>query len=50
MALKDPEIRIEAITVVAGNVPLDQGSRMPSTPSNDAGSKFLCTKGRPNRS
>jgi len=25
MALKDPEIRIEAITVVAGNVPLDQG-------------------------
>ncbi len=25
MALKDPEIQIEAITVVAGNVPLEQG-------------------------
>src|SRR5688572_11371256 len=25
MALKHPDVRVEAITVVAGNVPLDQG-------------------------
>ena len=25
MALRHPEVRVEAITVVAGNVPLEQG-------------------------
>lgn len=32
MAMQHPDVSIEAITVVAGNVPVDQGVKIPSTP------------------